>query len=1272
MSQQLSGESFLAVVGKSGLVEPQRLTSILDSFIAGGGDRADSLQLAESLVTRQAITRWQAEKLLQGKHKGYFLGKYRLLALLGRGGMSSVYLAEHVLMRRRCAIKVLPAKRVGDTSYLARFHREAQAVAALDDPNIVRAYDVDHQMDRDSEIHFLVMEYVEGSSLQELVARQGTIAFADAADYIRQAALGLAHAHKAGLVHRDIKPANLLLDKHGTVKILDLGLARFFNGGDEEQALTIQHDEKVLGTADYLAPEQALDSHSVDARADIYSLGCTLYFLLAGHPPFTEGTLAQRLMAHQTKDPPPLESERPDTPASLIEIVRKMTAKKPDDRYTTALETSQALLTWLDRNAEPDWRKAHSGVFSGLADIAPRKATPVAARVVTAAKAPVVSPSVADPAVTANPVVTATPVPVTPVTPAAAVPELEPGEDSGGGEPELAAFFAGLGGVTSPEPPAAPVIPAAPALPAAPSSKIRKSGSGSAVKAGPAVARPVATPPIPATPSQSAPSQSAPSQSAPSQSGPAQATPVQAAPVPPVARPVAAKPVVAKPVVAKPVAAPPVAAAPIAAAPVAPPVEPVPPSQPAAGGMDFSFLDGGAAPAQDEPDQIESEAFTWSPAPKPADEHAADDELTPVVEPVPESAEAELEPEVNLEEESALDSEDTDGHEAEFLEPDDEEPDEDELTEQEFAEVEPEIEPAWPVVEDAAPDPFAFQAEPVAPSFDFSPKPVSQSADSAAEPELQADELEPDVIEPDAIETDEEVTPHTPAAPAFAPPVAPVVAAPVISGQPADSPFPTGGFGFDSGVSAVRSRSTSRSSAPARKPAAAATAGGRPAGKGIPRSWVLMGGGAVALLVVVIGGGMAFGLFGGGGQSTSAKPGPKTPVATGETGGGSAAATATATATPGAKKAAASAEWARKRTVEVGPAGEYPTISAALQQISRNFSSRNRSDRFIIKVAAGTYTDRFSINGKNWEDRGNGVNVIIRGEGDVVLTANGADPIISLTDAIAVQIENITVRASGQPVAVELAEMLDRTRLQNMTIEGFTETGIQMSGALGPSFSSDRITIENVRFQGSANAVGIRGQKGRREDSVDCQNILIKSCRFLGPLAAGIAIKGSETRAWEVRDTIFARNNAGVEFLGGASWMNCDFVNNTFYECPIGVRIEQQPGPDSKGILFRRNLFVGTKNGEVVIQNGFNQDQLTARQMLGTPMTGNLTDREPAEIPGSLEIFSGGGGRGQKGIAFVTTDSANAKFLAPAPNAPQANVPGAQRGEPAWVGAVGP
>ncbi|GAB4151403.1 MAG: hypothetical protein Tsb009_26760 [Planctomycetaceae bacterium] len=376
---KLTAESFLNVVKKSGLLEQDQLKKLLAQFRDEGVAVDDSQKIAREFVQRNLLTQWQIEKLLSGKHRGFFLGKYRLLSLLGKGGMSSVYLAEHVLMRRRCAIKVLPQKRVDDTSYLGRFHREAQAVASLDHPNIVRAYDVDSDgnVEKGTEIHFLVMEYVDGDSLQDLVKNNGPFSFTNAADAIRQAAEGLAHAHQAGMVHRDIKPGNLLVDSNGVVKILDLGLARFFADGEDE-SLTVAHDEKVLGTADYLAPEQALDSHNVDARADVYSLGCTFYFLLTGHPPFTEGTLAQRLMAHQTKEPPPVENDRPDTPESLSVIIRKMMAKNVEERYQTAAEVSEQLTAWLIENAEESWKTKNPGLVGSGSSISGKSDTSTA------------------------------------------------------------------------------------------------------------------------------------------------------------------------------------------------------------------------------------------------------------------------------------------------------------------------------------------------------------------------------------------------------------------------------------------------------------------------------------------------------------------------------------------------------------------------------------------------------------------------------------------------------------------------------------------------------------------------------------------------------------------------------------------------------------------------------------------------------------------------------------------------------------------------------
>jgi serine/threonine-protein kinase len=340
---KLKVDVFLDLVRRSGLVEADRLDHVVAEIMqqADAASAQDTDFVANRLIDAEIITRWQCDKLMEGRHRGFFLGKYKLLRLLGAGGMSAVYLAEHTLMKRRVAIKVLPKNRVDDSSYLDRFHREAQAAAALDHRNIVRVYDADNE----GTIHYLVMEYVEGRDLQRIVHDDGPLDYVRAVDYIRQAADGLSHAHQAGLVHRDVKPANLLVDTSGVVKVLDLGLARFDDEG--KASLTVIHDENVLGTADYLAPEQAIDSHGVDARADIYSLGCSLYFLLTGHPPFPDGTLPQRLMKHQKEPPPDIRKERPDAPADLIAICLQMMAKRPGQRPQTMAEVASALGDWL-------------------------------------------------------------------------------------------------------------------------------------------------------------------------------------------------------------------------------------------------------------------------------------------------------------------------------------------------------------------------------------------------------------------------------------------------------------------------------------------------------------------------------------------------------------------------------------------------------------------------------------------------------------------------------------------------------------------------------------------------------------------------------------------------------------------------------------------------------------------------------------------------------------------------------------------------------------
>jgi serine/threonine protein kinase len=348
---------FLDLVRKSGLIPEARLDESIDRHRAAGHLPQAIDQFAALLVRDGLLTFFQAKQLKLGRYKRFTIGsKYRLLELIGAGGMGAVYLCEHTLMKRLVALKVLPVEKLEDPSSLERFHREARAVAALDHPNIVRAYDIDQH----EKLHFLVMEYVDGNSLQDVVARHGPMDPVRAAHYIAQAAVGLQHAHELGMVHRDVKPGNLLLDRTGVIKVLDMGLARFFNKPTD--SVTEKYDEKcVLGTADYLAPEQAV-SNQVDIRADVYSLGGTLYFMLTGQTPFPDGTIAAKLVAHQSKEPRPVEEYRSDVPPGILAVLRAMRLKDPAERYQEPIEVADALAEWADLPIDPPPAKEMPGL----------------------------------------------------------------------------------------------------------------------------------------------------------------------------------------------------------------------------------------------------------------------------------------------------------------------------------------------------------------------------------------------------------------------------------------------------------------------------------------------------------------------------------------------------------------------------------------------------------------------------------------------------------------------------------------------------------------------------------------------------------------------------------------------------------------------------------------------------------------------------------------------------------------------------------------------
>jgi serine/threonine protein kinase len=326
MPAPATADDFLTIVERSGLIEPDDL----DVYrLRAAADPAPPKALADWMLADKALTAFQAGMLLEGKTRPFFVGAYKVLARIGHGSMGQVYLCEHLDMRRKVAVKVLQARRARDGVALQRFEREARAAAALDHPNVVHALDVGTEGD----LHFLVMEHVDGSSLKELVVAEGPLAPRRAAEYLRQAAKGLGHAHAAGLIHRDVKPSNLMVDRNGQVKLLDLGLARFADG-DEELTRGV-----LLGSAAYIAPEQALDSHTVDHRADVYSLGATFYLAATGRPPTPGAGIPA-----ETKPP---KGTDPADFARLLAILRKMADPDREKRYQTAAEVVAEVTAWV-------------------------------------------------------------------------------------------------------------------------------------------------------------------------------------------------------------------------------------------------------------------------------------------------------------------------------------------------------------------------------------------------------------------------------------------------------------------------------------------------------------------------------------------------------------------------------------------------------------------------------------------------------------------------------------------------------------------------------------------------------------------------------------------------------------------------------------------------------------------------------------------------------------------------------------------------------------
>jgi hypothetical protein len=343
-------DGLLQLVYRSGLVETGRL----EEFLRTQRLSSESLTAAEQLVEAGLLTSFQAELLLRGKWRGFHVGNYRVLEPLARGGMGRVYLCEHTTLHRRAVIKVLSTSLSSDAAAVARFQREMRAAAALDHPNIVRAYDAGSG----DNFLYLVMEYLEGATLGAMVRHHGPLSLSLAVESVRQVALGLQYAHESGWIHRDIKPDNLLMTPQGVVKILDLGLARLLRS--ESDPLTQKYPMRdILGTADYMAPEQIQPSGEVDGRTDIYGLGGTFYFLLTGQPPLGTGSVAQKLLGHLIGDIRSVQVYRPEVPDGVDRVLRRMLARAPEQRYADPGE----LIAALDSCQQYDERIAVSPLF---------------------------------------------------------------------------------------------------------------------------------------------------------------------------------------------------------------------------------------------------------------------------------------------------------------------------------------------------------------------------------------------------------------------------------------------------------------------------------------------------------------------------------------------------------------------------------------------------------------------------------------------------------------------------------------------------------------------------------------------------------------------------------------------------------------------------------------------------------------------------------------------------------------------------------------------
>jgi serine/threonine protein kinase len=335
-------ERFLLAVERSGLLSPDAVRQTLAAAPAAA--RTDPQRLADHFVRLGRLSHFQARKLLDDTAAGLVLGPYQIVMPIGRGGMGTVYLARDSRSPRLLALKVLPPKRARtEERLLARFRREMEMSRRVSHPNLTRTFDVGMA----EGVYYIAMEYIAGQSLYRLVATGGSLPVGRAAKLFAQAAAGLEHAHGIGLIHRDLKPSNIIVTPRDQVKVLDLGLA-LIEGEVVEDYSVVGGKGYVVGTMDYIPPEQTEDAAKVDARGDLYSLGCTLYYALTGQPPFPGGDAMSKIRRHRKEMPVALQELNPLIPAAFAAIVHPLLAKSPDDRPASAAVLRQQLMAWAD------------------------------------------------------------------------------------------------------------------------------------------------------------------------------------------------------------------------------------------------------------------------------------------------------------------------------------------------------------------------------------------------------------------------------------------------------------------------------------------------------------------------------------------------------------------------------------------------------------------------------------------------------------------------------------------------------------------------------------------------------------------------------------------------------------------------------------------------------------------------------------------------------------------------------------------------------------